>query len=370
MTLEIEAPAQTQLIDTVQDRMFDEVGTPEYDPHGKLHHKNVKKIGDALAKRADFSLLERLALRVGFGLHDIVRSPSQNASSAALDELKSSKIVRTLLDQINQSGELETTEEIREGVEYAVAHHGKPPWDSSQRDVEQKTFKEKASEIAFIPDKVEQMDPISVLVRRSRFVPGERLDDEKGDLSDFGFRFEDMEDRLRVFVFESVIRLTHITPESIYPKDLRELFKPLFMKQRALVMSVAKAAGFETLEAIAKAIIETNNTNPDSEAYNKNLLRARKIVYPENVEEYAQLIKQKSGLSNEGLMQVSEDMKLSAKDAVLYLSKTWRREDLDAVINEWEPEGEYGKMLKQEARKYISGEWADQIARQILQQAA
>ncbi len=361
--LELLTPEQIKTIDETCGLEFNKHTRGRLDSaHGTLHHNNATILGDALAAKWELSNEERLALRVGLKLHDVIRTSGQEEANVKRDNEQSAIIAKGVLEDLNDSGRLLTSEDQRKAVQEAVARHGESPW----REVREigENFPSRARAILFTADKFEQIDPTPVGIRRSLFVSGKRMEDEKeGDLREFHFDPINPTARLKVFVYESIIRLTHVTPESIYPEDIQIALKPLFLRQRALVASVARAIGFETIEDIAQSILATRNEK------GANLLQARGIKYPEKVEEYRSTIIKFSGLTDKLLKTPSSDGISSAKEIVLFFSSKWRNKNLEEVLRDWQPKGSYARKFKSQALDYVRGKWAENLAREILKAA-
>lgn len=260
-------------------------------------------------------------------LHDFFRYSTEEAGETG--DRASADAAREILSEKANFGTIPSDSEEREAVAYAIANHSSyPEWlaDPATRNDPPRNLKEAIRLNLFVADKMEANGPI-VIARRSSFVAGDRLKSESGDLQEFGFRPE--RDEGLVVALESALRLTFINPEEIYPERLKPLVGPLYAVQREFVTALCAGLLLPPRE-IARIISETKN------AQGQNMLQARRITAPDDIQGLQKLIEEKGGITTDAYTAVSMGDATAALDAVGYFSRRYR-EDLDTVIAEWNP---------------------------------
>lgn len=315
--------------------------------HNLPHVRNVAELTQVVGDIYAYSERERFLGYICGWFHDIVRSPSEDPDVKD-DEASAHEAVR-ILEAAGIKGVVATFPEERDAVAFAITSHGRYPEWLSQLDTRNtalESLKNKLWLVLFVADKMEA-NGVRVIARRSSFVAGDRLRSEKGDLRTFGF--VPSRDEGLVVAIESFLRLSLINPEDIYPEKLQPLVHPLYEKQREFVIGIMKALGL-TVENIENLLLDTTN------AEGKNLLQARKMTAPENSKSLAQILSQKSQITNKDISDASDDLARSAVETVRYFSESYRT-DLDQLVATWNPQGEVAKQWQQELVDYSEGNW-------------
>ena len=317
--------------------------------HSKSHLTITANLTQVVGKIYKFSEQELFLVYFAALFHDIVRSPSQDKDLK--DEQLSAEQAVELLENF------EVTDEEKEAVSYAIINHGSnPSWmeNPSTREDSPQSLKEKIRFALYVADKIEQ-NGVRVIARRSAFVAGERLNLPEGDLQDFGFKAG--QDTLLVVALETVLRLTFINPEYIYPEKLHSLVQPLYKIHREFVYSIIKALNL-TVEKIAQILITRKNSK------NRNLLYGRTTEKIEDTDQLSDLIQSKGEIKNEQIQTISQEIVNASKDAIEYFSSNYRQ-DIDKLMLNWNPQGDLAKTWHTKMVEYLNGTWLNQIENSI-----
>ncbi len=296
--------------------------------HSETHLGNVAAIAVDIAFLYNFSARELFLAAAAGKMHDMIRLATEDPVTKG-DEA-SANAARTLLRKENRKGYIETTLAEQEAIWYAIALHGEyPHWlvDPKIRNNPPDTLEDKLHFALFVADKIEANGP-RVIARRSSFVGGERLRKDEGDLRDFGFEPE--RDKAKAVALESAIRLTFVNPEGIYPDKLEPIVRPLYAVQREFVFGLSKALSLSTKD-VAQELMERKNST------GKNMLEARNVALPEDIDALQTLIETVGGITNSSIDQTTSDVALSALFTVNYFSGRYA-DNLDMAIDEWQPQ--------------------------------
>lgn len=313
--------------------------------HNKSHLLKVAELSQLVGKIYQFSEQELFLAFFASLFHDIVRSPSQDKDLK--DEILSAELaVKILTDNFDITGE------EKESVFYAIENHGDyPPFlkDPKTRNTDPQTLKEKVRLVLFVADKLEQ-NGVRVIARRSAFVAGERLKDQKGDLPGYGFKVN--LDETLVVAVESAIRLTFINPEYIYPAKLQPLTRPMYKIHRDFVLGIFKALNMQIAD-IAQILLETKR--PDG----KNLLDVRNIEV-DSIEKLLNLIETEGQISNQVIANTSYDIAEASIEAVNFFASHYK-DSLDEMMISWNPVSQTARQWHKLMVEYLDGTWYKSI---------
>lgn len=319
-----------------------QMGLKISEAHSPSHLRNVAELTQKVGSFYDFTEREKeLAYAAGW-FHDTVRSSTEDPTVG--DEEASAREARRILEGVGL-----ITEQEGMAIAYAIEKQGRyPEWlkDPETREKLPETLEERLHLALFVADKMDA-NGVRVIARRSQFVAGDRLRDEGGDWRKFGFQPD--KDEALVVAIESILRLTFINPEGIYPLRLKAVVGPLYQVQREFVRGVFRGLELK-VEDIARLLLETKTGEE------KNILQARKIPAPENVSELADLIISKSGIDDQAITSTPEDWANSALETIEYFSRRYR-EDLSQLIFDWKPRGEKSQQWQNGMKEYEEGKF-------------
>jgi len=301
------------------------MGIEVSESHSLSHLGNVAELTQEVGFLYDYTECElRLVYAAGWG-HDIKRRPTEDP--AAGDKEASADETRRLLTEAGL-----VVEEEGEAIAYAIikqSHY--PEWLSSPQTRERlpETLKEKLHFALFVADKIEQ-NGVRAIARGFQFVAGNQLRSETGGWRSFGFQPD--KDEVLVVVIEALLRLAFINPEEIYPARLSPLVKPLYQALREAILGGFRVSGLR-VEDVARLLLESKTSD------GRNILQLRRISAPKNLIDLVGLIAAKSGINDQEISSVSEDLASSALEAVEYFGHHYE-EDLDDLVFGWSPAGE------------------------------
>lgn len=287
--------------------------------------------------------------------HDSKRSPSEDPTLK--DEEISARNAVLLMEGISNRGIFITTPQEREAVGFSVRNQGNVPTiflDDEARDQIPSDLNSRIHAALFVADKIEA-NGARVIARRSSFVAGDRLHNPEGDWQQFGFRPN--RDEALVVAIESLLRLGIINPQYIYPERIRAIVDPLYEVQREFVRGVFKANGLSVSD-VATLLLERKRKD------GKNMLAARKLSAPEQHEELVKFLEERTGVSDEDIGTVTNDVANSAIETVLYFSREYKA-DIDKLISKWSPRGEAAENWQTQMLEYSSGNWFERAKAQI-----
>ncbi len=359
LTKDLLGTTETQFIDQLCVGLIQKRQADEYDPaHGRLHLETVARFTDAWGIVYRLNPRQRLVIRVGGFLHDIERSPSELTVTALKNEQFSANFVDQQLSELND-GQFKTTEAERRAVKFAVEKHSKSPWVESpdRLNIYPSSLHERFRAVLYLSDKMEQIDCIPAVLRRAMFVSGKRL--EEGDLKATNLSFGSENDRLKAFLAESVIRTTYINPEGSFPDRTQGVIKPIYIAQKEFINATAKILGINSSRSLARLLLEIQDVRGN------NLLDMRGIPY-QGESELGEVIKERGGLTAEGISGASKDSAESAAETILYLSTKWKDRDLRRVVEDWQPGGKLAGTLRTQFGEYVNGKWTEDIQQRIL----
>ncbi|MEK6554750.1 MAG: HD domain-containing protein, partial [Bdellovibrionota bacterium] len=315
--------------------------------HNISHLRNVADLTQLVADLYGFSDRKKELVYASAWFHDTVRSPSEDPSVAD-DEASANEAAR-ILNDANGKNVIKTTLEERDAITFAIKQHGRfPNWlaEEKTRNTNPHSLEDKLWLALFVADKMEA-NGVRVIARRSSFVAGDRLKSEKGDWRNFGF--EPDRDESLVVAIESILRLTVINPEEVYPDALHPLVHPLYEAQREFVLGICKASGLR-VEDLAKILLGKKTVN------GKNILEARKIKDPVSAAELVTIIASRGQITNEKIEAASNDVADSACETADYFSSRYR-DDLDQLVQTWSPKNKKAKQWQKAMVEYNSGKW-------------
>ena len=324
--------------------------------HSIPHLRNTTDLTQLVGDIYGFNSREKFLAYISGWFHDLVRSPSED-SKIKDDEASAHEALR-ILGEAERRGVIETSPEEQEAINFAITNHGKyPEWfnDPEKRNNPPEELRDKLWLALFVADKMEA-NGVRVIARRSSFVAGDRLKSEKGDWRQFGF--EPDRDEGLVVAIESLLRLSFINPEGVYPEILQPLVHPLYEVQRDFVAGVCKALDL-TVEKLAYLILDIKNEKRE------NILDVRKIEAPKVSHELARVIRERSGISDAIIESATDDQVHSAYETVMYFSEHYMN-DLDKLVLNWFPQNEMSKAWKKEMIAYKSGIWLEDKKREFV----
>lgn len=323
--------------------------------HSPTHLRTTARLTELGGILYGFSPREFDLAHFAGDFHDLVRSPSEDPSLK--DEEVSARQAVLIMEMMSDRGVFATDSQEREAVRFAIKNQGKAPisfLDGSTRDEVPQDLGDRIHAALFIADKIEA-NGARVIARRSSFVAGDRLHNPDGDWQKFGFVPD--KDEALVVAIESLLRLGIINPQYIYPGKIRRIIDPLYEVQREFVKGVFKAKGLKVGDA-AKLLLERKRDD------GKNMLEARKLSAPDNVEELVAFLQEKTGITDDAIESTTEDVANSAIETVLYFSRDYKA-DLDRLIADWLPRGESAERWQRQMVEYAEGNWFKQAREQI-----
>lgn len=327
--------------------------------HGIAHARNTGRGARPVGLLLDASPKAIELATISGYLHDFRRSDSENP--AHKDEEASASIAHDFLTRLNDMGGFKTTPEQRQAVVYAITNHGEYPdyWaNPATRNNPITALAEQVRVLNFAPDKGDA-NGAQVIARRSMHVAGGRLLGPKADLPAFGFNPQSPEDQMAAVVVEGAIRLSIINPRGIYPDALSPFVNPLYDVQMPFVDGLCKASGLSVAD-IAKIILERKN------AQGLNMLDERKLYAPRDLNGLTRLFTEVGGLSDGAIQEASPDLVRASVNTLQYFQPRWKQ-DFDATVADWKPQGAIEAVWKSDMLDYNSGKWFRRIAQQANQ---
>ena len=324
-----------------------ESGHDVSEAHNIPHLRNVADLTQLVADLYGYTDREKKLAYTSGWFHDTVRSPSEDPSVAD-DEASAKEAVKILYDADGRNV-IKTTTEEREAISFAIKQHGHFPdllADEKTRNANPRSLEEKLWLALFVADKMEA-NGVRVIARRSSFVAGDRLKSEKGDWRNFGFQ-PDRDENL-VVAIESILRLTFVNPEEVYPESIQPLVHPLYEAQREFVLGICKASGLKLVD-LAQMLL--NNKTAEG----KNILVARKIKAPANIGELVAIIASRGHITDKKIVATSDDVAASAHETVGYFSDHYR-DDLDQLVEKWVPANKISQQWQKAMVEYNNGAW-------------
>jgi hypothetical protein len=309
--------------------------------HSETHLQNDAELADFIGELYYFTPRDRELSQVAAWFHDLIRNPTEDPTIG--DDEASANEARRVLETFQTNGNFKTTEEERNAIHYAISNHGRSPEWLRQEDTKEntlETLRDKLWFSLFVADKIEA-NGARVIARRSSFVAGDRLKRSNGDWQNFGFHPD--HDEALVVALESIIRLTFINPETVYPKKLIPVVHDLYEVQRDFVRGVCKDLNI-TIDDIASLLL------------NRSILMSRKIQSPESKEELIKQIEIISGITNQTIQDTPFDISESARETVQLFSSRYT-DPLETVIESWNPSFEGAKQWKNMMEEYENGTW-------------
>lgn len=317
--------------------------------HSKSHLTITANLTQLVGKIYQFNERELFLSFFAACFHDIVRSPSQDVELN--DEKLSAQVALNLLEQFHPLGE------EKEAVIFTIENHGhNPTWmeNPNTRENLPQDLKEKLHFALYVADKMEQ-NGVRVIARRSAFVAGERLHKQNGDLQDFGFHPN--KDEFLVVALETALRLTFINPESIYPKKLEPILKPLYQTQRDFMFGIMKCLNL-TVERLAQIILETRR--PDG----KNLKEVRRIKEVKDSKDLAGMIEKQGQITDSEIQSASLDLVEASAEAIKYFASLYEQA-IDQLMLKWKPENSVAKEWQRQMVEYLDGTWLNQVEKLV-----
>lgn len=319
--------------------------------HSAAHLKNVAQLSQVVGDIYEFSPREQLLVFSAAWFHDFVRHPSEDPFLR--DEYASAKGAVRVLSEMDGRGILSIGLDEILAVEYAVAHHDTRPgffdrdWEREQTPIH---LRDRLHLALFVADKMEA-NGVRVIARRASFVAGDRLKSEDGDLRKLGFAAD--RDEALVVALESIIRLSLISPERMYPERLKPLVGPLYATQREFVLGLCKSLGLSVTH-LAEKLLEPREDG-------RNMLQVRNILEGgSNKDRLIASIYLMGEITDEGIQDTADDTAQSAFEAVGYFSSHYQ-ENLEELMSNWAPHGEAAKRWQREMAEYVDGTWFDTI---------
>lgn len=314
--------------------------------HSKTHLTIVADLSQLIGRLYQFNERELFLAYFASLFHDIIRSPAQDHNLN--DEELSAKIAVSLSQQFDLN------DEEKKSLSYAIENHGRnPEWmlDDNTRNQPPKNLNEKLRFALFVADKIEQ-NGVRVIARRSAFI-AERLE-ATGDLQSFGFT--PGKDELLTLGLESIIRLTFINPQNIYPNKLQPLLDPLYKVHLDFTLGILKVVNL-SVQQLAEILLNTKR--PDG----KSLLNIRKIEVTKK--ELIKFIEKDGQINDQKIRQVSNQTREAAVEAAQYFSLNYKQ-NLDKMMKEWKPETKVGKDWHRQMVEYLDGTWFNLVEKELL----
>lgn len=285
--------------------------------------------------------------------HDAKRTTGEDPNSR--DEEISAQVANRLLLHLNSSGEFPTSRIQRRAVMYAIEHQGHAPERFSnpkERDRTPTTLTERVHLLLFAGDKLPEANGPWITARRPHFMASRLRNAESGTWQEFGFAPD--RDEALVTAVESAIRMSIVSVEETYPRQLKETIAPLFRVQRGFALGLYRALGITT-ETVADILL--NRVDPTS---GKNILEKRKYKAPDNVVDLAQFIAQRSGLTDQNITAVDQDHAGSALETVVYFANGYQQ-SLEDLVPVWQPQGEMAREWHQGMLWHLDGTLFDKL---------
>jgi len=307
--------------------------------HDISHLENVANLTQPIGDILNYSDKEKILCYAAGWLHDLVRSPSEDPNSG--DEEKSAQQARILIGKVTENGEFSFSSKEINAVAGAIIHHTNfPPWFKNKRtrNILPTSLENKILLALFIADYIEANGAM-VIARRCNFVGGVRLHtplEKGGDLQKFDFI--PGKDEGLVVALESILRLTFINPEEFYPNHLYTLVHPLYEVQREFVLGLFKGLNLKVGDLIK---ILRERRGPDG----GTILESRNIRTPKDIGQFRKLVKERGGISDSHISQVSSDVANSAIEALEYFSAS-KFKQINRAIKKWRPKGKTAKKWK------------------------
>src|SRR3989344_1731079 len=276
--------------------------------HNAQHLRNVALLTQVIGNYFDFLPEEQKLAYVTGWFHDAVRKPTEDPSVS--DEMVSAHAAVNFLQNAHKRNLTTVTRDQCTAVSWAIENHGQiPNWlmNEKTRNHSPRNLRDKLWLALFVADKIEA-NGARVIARRSSFVAGDRLHNSKGDWQTFGF--QPYRDELVVVAVESILRLSLINPEEIYPDRLKPLVSPLYTLQRQFVTGVLAASG-HTLETISNLLL----TQRDN--HGRTILEKRNLCDVKETRNLVELISARSGLREDS---ASDDLAQAARETVKYFA--------------------------------------------------
>lgn len=318
--------------------------------HDTTHLHNVAELTQLVGETLGFDKKEKYLSFAAGWLHDLIRSPSEDPSIG--DEEKSAHEAKLVLKKLSAQGILVTSSEEKNAVVQAIIRHSYcPSWFNHEktRDLLPKTLEDKILLALFVADYIEA-NGARVIARRCHFVGKERLHtspEKGGDLQKFGFI--PGEDEGMVVAIESILRLTFINPEGLYPDYLRSLVHPLYEDQREFVLGLLKGLNFKIIDLIKllkKRCLADGTT----------MLEFRHVEAPTNTDQFEKLVEYRGKISDYRINRIADDVVSSALETVKYFTDGTIK-NLDQAIEKWRPKGRTATQWRQKMVEYQNGTW-------------
>lgn len=301
--------------------------------HNETNLKNTAKLTQIIGDYYDFTPRELLLAYVAGSLHDIVRSAREGEST---DEKESASIAKDTLKKFKSKLVFWTTKPEIEAVSYAIEDHGKAPKFFEQQITRNQTPTDLPTRIhtaLFVADKM-TANGYDALRRRPSFVAGERLD--IGELKEFGFDFHKDKDRALVVAAESAVRLGFINPQFMYPDRLQAIVRPLYEVQREFVRGVYKALSFDNKKVAQLLLGSDPDSGEERKRDGKSIAEIRKLDAPSDVDKLAELLAERTGISDESIENIPETTAAAALETIRFFSSNYAT-DLDELTKRWNP---------------------------------
>lgn len=322
-------------------------GTEELS-HDAGHLERVGAFAIRLGEKYGFNS-QVLALGYVAGkMHDAQRSTGENPDSR--DEQISAQVANRLLLDLDGSTHnyFQTSRRKRQAVMYAIENHGQAPArfsDPIKRDLAPSSLAEKLHLLLYAGDKIAEANGPWIIARRPHFMTS-RLNSPTGTWQEFGF--VPGRDEALVTVVETGIRMSIVSVEATYPRQLRETIAPQFKVQREFGLGLYRALN---LTATDVADMLLNRVDPET---GKNILDKRKYKAPDNITDLAEFIARRSGLTEQAIAEVSSDQASSALEAVEYFAGGYKQ-PLEGLVRSWQPKGQMAKSWHQGMIRYLEG---------------
>ncbi len=326
-------------------------GTQELS-HDEQH---LERVGGFAIRLGESYGFEPQTLALGYiagKLHDAQRSTGENPETK--DEEISGQVARNLMLILNESGQFPNTETQREAVVYAIENQGHSPARSEDPNIRDKvppSLSERIHMLLFAGDKIAEANGPWIIARRPHFMAA-RLNNPDGTWQEFGFI--PGRDEALVTAVETAIRMSIVSVEQTYPRQLKETIAPLFRVQREFALGLYRALGI-TAGEVSDILLN----RIDSQT-NKNILQKRKHRAPNDEVNLTSFIVDRSGLSTQAILEVENDQADSALEATNYFSSGYQQE-LDDLVRRWQPIGIMAKDWHQGMLWYLEGSLFDRL---------
>lgn len=316
-------------------------GKPVDSSHSEYHLNADADLIPVIGAVYGFSDREVVLGRFAAQFHDIVRSGREDLGLQ--DEMDSARISTAILVDLNQKGDFLTSEEEREAVEFAILNHSKKPAffsDPETREDTPQTLKDRLHTVLYVADALQKLGA-PLIMRRSAFVGGKRR--ETGDLKEVTIDGRPI-DAVDAVLLESAVRLGWKNVEEDYPNRLRAYIQPAFSIQRDWVGALLASRNLD-VRMWANLIWNARNGN------GQNILEFTSDTAanpPKSIEEIIEILVNRGKITDGKVAELSlhRDLVESSVEAVEYFSTNWQNPDQSAVIQDWNPVGEFAKMWK------------------------